>query len=197
MKNVCFYKELPRKAEEIFGKAKIREALMKEKDIHDTLNHLLNEKISYITRAVNMLCLGSGDCITILDTKGNMVEKSVMSLHIQSEWRITNRKKKEILLASSDFYVPNSTITDETNFEWDIKGNNLFDEKSQIWLNERTDLFIKAYNINSYGDLQLTFSNDEQLTTFTDASNASEAWRFFRISDEKHLVFTGFGCEFE
>ncbi len=85
--------ELSRKAEEIFGKAKIREALMKEKDMYDTLNHLLNEKISYITRAVNMLCLGIGDCITILDTKGNMVEKSVMSLHIQSEWRITNRKK--------------------------------------------------------------------------------------------------------
>ena len=67
--------ELSRKAEEIFGKAKIREALMKEKDMYDTLNHLLNEKISYITRAVNMLCLGIGDWITTLDTKGNMVEK--------------------------------------------------------------------------------------------------------------------------
>lgn len=43
-----------------------------------------------------------------------------------------NYKQKEILLASSDFYVPNSTITDETNFEWDIKGNNLLDEKLKI-----------------------------------------------------------------
>ena len=75
--------ELSRKAEEIFGKAKIREALMKEKDMYDTLNHLLNEKISYITRAVNMLCLGIGDCITTLDTKGNMVEK-VLCLCIYS-----------------------------------------------------------------------------------------------------------------
>lgn len=170
---------------------------MSEKNIYDTLNHLQNEKISYIVRAGNMLCLGIGDCIEILDRKGNTVEKSIMSLHIQSAWRITNREKKEILLASSDFYVPNSTITDETNFEWDKKGNNLFDEKSQIWLRERTPLHIKAYKVNTYGDLRLTFSNDEQLSTFTDASDDTEAWRFFSISDEKHLVFTGTGCQFE
>lgn len=87
--------ELPRKAEEIFGKAKIREALMKEKDMYDTLNHLLNEKISYITRAVNMLCLGIGHCITTLDTKGNMVEKvlylCIYSLNGELQ---TERKKK-------------------------------------------------------------------------------------------------------
>ena len=170
---------------------------MNEKELYDTLSQMLNEKISYITRAGNMLCLGIGECVNILDRKGNTVEKSIMSLHIQSEWRITNRKKKEILLASSDFYVPNRTITDETNFDWGEMGNNLFDEKSQIWLNERTDIFIKTYSVNSYGDLQLTFSNDEQLTTFTDTSDNSEVWRFFRISDKKHLVFTGLGCQLE
>lgn len=192
---------------------------MNEKDMYDTLDQLLNQKISYITRAGNMLCLGIGDCIKTLDREGNTVEKSIMSLHIQSEWRITNRKKKEILLASSDFYVSNSTITDEKKLDWGKMGNNLFDEKSQIWLNERTDLFIKTYSINSYGDLQLTFSNDEQLITFTDTSDDSEewyrlwkfvipfaftdtsddseVWRFFRTSDKKHLVFTGLGCQLE
>lgn len=171
---------------------------MSEKRIYNYLDQLLHKKICDIGRASNMLWVSIGENIIALDRKGNEVKKSTISLHVQSTWRIVNKEKKEILLASSDFYSPNSTVTADNEFEWDVQGNNLFDEKSQIWLNKNRLIYIKEYKVNRWGDLLLIFSNDNRLEIFINSSDSTECWRLFKHhSDEEHLVVTGLGVEFE
>lgn len=170
---------------------------MSEKSIYDFLNQLQGEKISGIGRCSNMLWLGIGDIIETEDWKNRKVKKSRISLHVQSAWRIVNREKREISLATSDFYSPNS-LMNEKEFEWDVQGNNLFDEKAQEWLNKNDNIYIKEYKINRYGDLQLIFSNEDCLEVFVTSSDDTECWRLFGFqSNMEHLVMKGTGYKFE
>lgn len=171
-----------------------------ERKIYHFLDQICGEKISYIGRASNMMWIGIGDIAEIMNRKGKLIERSKFALHVQCSWKIVNSQKKEIIVASSDFYFPQSTIDDKDfyveNFEWDIQGKNLFDKKAKEWFDTRSPINIDSYNINEFGDLQITFSNDERLEIFVDSSDNTEAWRLFSILDEKHLVFTGQGYSF-
>jgi len=170
---------------------------MFEKRVYDALDRIKGEKVSDIGRCANMLWLAIGNTYEGVDWKGNAVEKCVFALHIQCEWRVVNRERKEILFAMSDFYSPNSSLQDETDFEWDIQGNNLFDEKSKLWLREASPVYVEDYSLNSWGDLHLFFSNGDRLDLFVDSSDNTEAWRLFdTTSSEPHLVFTDAGYEF-
>lgn len=175
--------------------------LMVEEKLYNFLEQLNGQKIVNIGRASNMLCLGIGDEIESFNRNGKLIKRSTINLHVQSAWRIADSQKREILLASSDFYSPQSTIDEKSfdwdKFDWDVYGNNLFDEKALNWLNKRVPIYIEKYNINRYGDLQLIFSNNEELRVFVNSSTYTEAWRLFRYKSEEHLVFTGLGYEFE
>ncbi len=107
-----------------------------------------------------------------------------------------NYKQKEILLASSDFYVPNSTITDETNFEWDIKGNNLLDEKLKIWFNG-SPLYVKECKISVWGNLLIRFSNNHFLEIFVDTSDYVKCWILSDFQKKEEWIVTGLGYEFQ
>ena len=170
---------------------------MDNKRIYQYLDQMLNKPICAIGRASNMLWIGIGEDIKILDRKGNAVVKSPISLHVQSTWRIIS-KKKEILLASSDFYSPNSSIGWSKNFEWDVQGKNLFDEKSKIWLKKVMPIYIKQYILNSLGDLELILSNEEHIEIYVNSSDDTESWRLLKSHrNEEHLVVTGMGIDFE
>lgn len=168
--------------------------------ILDFLDQICGEKIAYIGRTSDMMWIGIGDIVEIMDQKGKLIERSRFALHVQCSWKIVNSQKKEIIVASSDFYFPQSTIDDEDfyveNFEWDIQGKNLFDKKAKKWFDTRSSININSYNINEYGDLQIIFSNNERLRIFVDSSDNTEAWRLFNVLSGKHLVFTGQGYQF-
>lgn len=180
-------------AEDIFEGYK-----MEELAVYQYLDRIIGKPICAIGRVSNMLCLGIGENIKVVNQKGREVEKSTYALHIQSQWRIINSAKKEILLASLDMYSPRTDMDFHNDFDWDSKGNNLFDEKSQIWLKEKMPIYIKKYKVDQWGDLVLFFSNGERLQTFNSASADSECWRLFMPkSDELHLVVNGLKIEFE
>ena len=85
----------------------------------------------------------------------------------------------------------------EKAFEWDVQGNNLFDEKAPIWLEKESILYIEEYKLNRWGDLLLVLSNRDCIEIFVDSSDYTESWRFFKChSNEEHLVVTGLGFEF-
>lgn len=126
------------------------------------------------------------------------VEKSTYALHVQCQWRIVNNEKKEILLAASDMYSPRKDTDFQEDFDWELQGNNLFDEKSQGWLKGTVPIVINKYKINQWGDLALFFSNHDKLQTFNVSSDNSECWRLFRPnSEEQHLVVCGSEIELE
>lgn len=171
---------------------------MKEKAIGQYIDRIIGKPICSIGRASNMLWIGMGEIFTTINRKGMEVKKSTYALHVQCQWRIVNNKKKEILLAATDMYSPRKDVEFQEDFDWDIQGNNLFDEKSQEWLKGAMPIIINEYEINQWGDLVLFFSNHDKLQTFSLTSNDSECWRLFKPnSEEPHLVVYGSTIEFE
>lgn len=169
-----------------------------DEKVRQYFDYLLNKQIGSIGRASNMLCLGIGEKINITNRSGEQSEVSKFSLHIQSAWRIVNREKREIMLASSDFYIPSDLSVLYQQFDWDVLGKNMFDKKSPIWLKNSTPLFIREYKLNIWGDLLLVFSNEDRLEVYVDASDDTECWRLFeRGGDKCHLVMTGLGISFD
>ncbi len=165
--------------------------------IYNYLDQLLNKPICDIGRVSNMLWIAIGETFEENNIWGQKVEKSTISLHVQSGWRIVNKEKDMIWFASSDFYSPNSKTEEEEEFDWDIQGNNLFDEKSKLWLSENRNILIKRYKINELGDLSIAFSNGDCLEIMTDSSDDTESWRILKCkSDEKHMVASGLGIDF-
>ena len=157
-------------------------------------DRIIGQPIDYIGRVIDLLNIGIGDRMEVLDRKGRLVKKSTFSLHVQSTWRIVNPEKNEILLAYSDFYSPREGIEDGENFKWDVKGNNLFDEKTENYLKTTEPIYIQNYKINRWYDLFLVLSNGDRLEVFVDVSDDSECWRIFKSEcEEPHLVITGQG----
>lgn len=170
---------------------------MRDTTIDSYLDVLVHKPLIHIGRASNMLIVGFGKFYNVIDAKGNTVEKSQFALHVQASWRITNRQKKDVLVASSDFYSPCSSIQWSNDFEWDVAGNNLFDEKIKEWSIINKDIYVIEYRMNRWGDLLIIFSNGDGLEIFVNASDDSECWRLFEHnSDKEHLVMTGEGACF-
>lgn len=97
----------------------------------------------------------------------------MLTLDIQTDWRIINNKGK-VEVGSYDIYLPNTKVEDSDTFEWDVQGQNLFDEKSQKWLKKNSALRIKEYDVNVTGDLKLLFDNGDRLEVFSDCSEDLE-----------------------
>lgn len=178
--------------------------MRKEKDKMDKtaickyLDRIIGEPVSCIGRAANMVWIGIGKNIMTVDRQGKKREKSEYALHIQSPWRIINKKKEEIVMASSDMYFPRTGKGYSEDFDWEPQGNNLFDEKSQNWSKREMPVYIRKYKINLWGDLKLFFSNNEKLQVFNVASDNTESWRLLMPgSEELHLVVSGTEINFE
>lgn len=175
---------------------------MDEPTMDEYLDMIVSQPIRTIERAGTMLCLGIGEKITVIDMTGKKVEKSTYALHIQSVWKIVNRERKQILFASSDCFEPSKKISSQPDFdwekfEWDHQGNNLLDEKSQIWLQEAMPVYVEDYKTNMCGDLKLYLSNDDILEVFVNTSTYTKSWILFKENDDSpQLVVTGVGYEF-
>lgn len=171
--------------------------MMKKTAIYQYIDRIIGKPVCSIGRASNMLWIGIGETFTTVNRRGMECRKSTYALHVQCQWRIVNSEKKEILLAASDMYSPRKGAEFQEGFDWELRGNNLFDEKSQDWLKGIRPIIIK-YEINEWGDLVLFFENHDKLQIYNTSSDDSECWRLFRPnSEEPHLVVYGSGIELE
>lgn len=173
---------------------------MRTEKLHIFLDQLQGEKITCIRREAIRLWIGIGDTIENLNNNDLPIRKAKMVICIQCAWKIVDNEQKKIIVASSDAFSPKNVIVQEKfnhdDFDWNAEGNNLCDEKLQNWLETRSPIYMKEYNINRFGDLQIILSNDEQLKIFINASDYTEAWRIFSFHGGKQLVFSGLGYEF-
>lgn len=117
------------------------------------------------------------------------------ALHVQTSFRVTLDEK--ILYAGADMFQPSERITvngeiDLETFEWDIQGNNLYDEKVKLFMEKYAqNLRVNHISINPLGDLSIQLSQKLQIDVFVDSST-EECWRFLkRHSSEQHLVVGG------
>lgn len=167
---------------------------------------VLNDKmLRSVSRAGTMVSFGFGDLVEstvaqktddgkIITKKANVPQ---YALHIDCSFRINCGDK--IMMSQRDIFCPSSEIMaeyDEDEFEWDIVGNNRFDEESQNHFVDTTmDFFVKKITISDVGDLTISLTNDFSIDIFVDSSENEECWRFFEAgnTNNSHLVVTGDG----
>ena len=104
--------------------------------INQYLEQLISQPVGTIGRASNMLWLGIGEEIRVLDRKGSGIKKNTFMLHVQSAWRIVNKEDHEIRLASSDFYSPSEKTSFEKEFDWEVISRRL---RERIYVNDEKD----------------------------------------------------------
>ncbi len=183
---------------------------MKDKNIKTIQNITMilnNQKLSNISRVGSMICLGFGELVNnkaaYKTEEGNFEIKhrltSMYALHIDCGFRMTT--ENEILLTRGDIFNHNSTINDDfecddEDFDWDVFGNNSFDEKiKEQFTDKNLCIVVESINISKFGDLKILLSNGYCIEIFVDSSSDEECWRFFEVgnADKKHLVVTGNG----
>lgn len=152
------------------------------------LSELIGKKLHSAGRASNLFWLGLGETTTVI-RRGKTEESAECYLHIQCSWRIVQHNK--ILIASRDFYSPRSDyIDDDENFEWDVIGNNLFDERMKTFIQSaKKRLVVEKIESDEIGGLKVFLSDSYVLEVFPDSSQNDEFWRFFTRNDiSPHFV---------
>jgi hypothetical protein len=167
-------------------------------EIANYLNQLQGKYVSNIGRAANIIWLNFTDAAIESEYSGKDILPGLLCLHIQCPCRLVDKENRRIIFASSDIFVPSSTIEWSENFEWDNQGDNLFDEKSKQWLLSNREVYINDYKLNILGDLKLNLSNGNIFEVLINSSSNDECWRLFeKNSDEDHFVVSGQKSVFE
>ena len=186
---------------------------MKKQDldfIQEKLNILLGQPLRSICRGGGSIFIGFGEPVekdsAYFTEDGKATVRKTMSdkyaLHIECGSRFICGD--EIIFAKRDMFLPSTSIENQPafdwdTFEWDARGNNLFDEKANHYLGDKSfDFIVKRIIPNQWGDLKICFENDFVLEIFSDVSENEECWRFFAVnSTDDHLVVTAQGIEKE
>lgn len=156
------------------------------------IKKIVGKQLLDVGRASDMLWLAMGEIIVVNDYKGNKTEKSSLALHVQCPWRLVNQKEKSIFIASYDIYEVDEEL------DWDVQGNNLFDQKIREWKNVDDSVYISNVCVNNIGDLEISISNDYVFQIFVNTSTEEECWRFFECNTGKaHFLMTGKGIKEE
>lgn len=145
-----------------------------------------------IGRASDLLWIKFGERAMDQKAEAGGMKRREYALDIQCPWRIKDKSNSGIILASYDIYEPNSQIEWNESFDWDVQGNNLFDEKVKKIFSS-VDINVDYVSVSVNNDLTVGFSNGLILETFINVSSEIECWRFFEKGKDEHLVI--YGCE--
>ena len=152
---------------------------------------LQGTKLNAIGRAAAMCWIHFGDLIQI-ESRSGVRTVGQYALDVDCPWRI--RCNSKILLASTDMFEPASTHQYDETFEWDIQGNNLFDERVTMLCNNEPIITVQSIELSPTNDLKIIFSNNYILEVFVCGSTGVEQWRLFEHKKPKDdFVVTGCG----
>ncbi|MCL6444879.1 MAG: hypothetical protein K6T83_15735 [Alicyclobacillus sp.] len=163
-------------------------------EIERQLRKIIGMPMILIGRASNMLWTSFGTPKVVTDRRGNQKQVGDYAIHVQCSWRIANQSR--ILVASNDIYVPSSSWVGEyDDFDWDVNGNNLFDERIQeLFIRNSIQPVVTKVQVDQYGGFKLIFTDDLVLEAFPNSSNDLENWRMFVPYDKsKHFVVSNQG----
>ena len=155
---------------------------------------LVGKSVCKIGRAAAMCWIHFGRPVEI-ELRGRKRILGEFALDLDCPWRIRN-SSGGIELGSADMFVPTSRHVLDEDFNWDVQGNNLFDEKAKLLFPEGSQITVTAVGLSGNCDLTITFSNGLCLESFVNASSQEECWRLFMpCLEHGDLVVTGVGIE--
>lgn len=175
--------------------------------VSEALSKLNGEKLQTVMRAGSMGDFGFGNYVEKevrrFDEEKNLVTKKIsvpkFALHIDCHFRLSCGN--EIILSRGDIFQPSLTLLQDTDFNydtfnWDVYGNNRYDEISKQFFGDgASDFTINKVTISVLGDVRLHFENNFLLEISPDISGSEECWRFFEIGTDEHIVVSGQGLE--
>lgn len=154
----------------------------------------MGEKIYNIGRTAAMCWIHFGYPIE-LEIQGKRRKFGKFALDLDCPWRIRNRNGK-LVLGSADIFTPSREHEQDENFDWDVQGNNLFDEKAKYLLQEKMSIVVTSAELSDSNDLTITFSNGLILECFVNLSSREECWRLFKTESKSgDFIVTGIGIE--
>ena len=156
---------------------------------------LIGKNVCGIGRAAAMCWIHFGRPVEIV-LRGRKRILGEFALDLDCPWRIRDRSGS-IMLGSADMFTPASGHVPDENFDWEMQGSNLFDEKVKSLFPEDSQIVVTSAGLNGNYDLAITFSNGLRLESFVNASSREECWRLF-MPEMEHgdLSMTGTGIEF-
>ncbi len=155
---------------------------------------LIGKNVYKIGRAAAMCWIHFGRP-TEVELRGRKRTLGEFSLDLDCPWRIRN-SSGSIELGSADMFTPASGHGLNEDFDWDIQGNNLFDEKAKLLFSESTQIVVTSAKLSSNYDLTITFSNGWTLECFVNASSQEECWRLFKPElEDGDFIITGVGID--
>lgn len=154
---------------------------------------LIGKNVYGIGRAAAMCWIHFGRPVEI-ELRGRKRILCEFALDLDCPWRLRN-SSGSIELGSADMFAPASGYDLDVDFDWEIQGSNLFDEKVKLLFPEDSQIVVTSAGWNGNYDLTITFSNGLCLESFVNASR-EECWRLF-MPDLEHedLIMTGTGIE--
>lgn len=155
------------------------------------LRRLVGMPLHTFGRAADLTWWVFGRPQAVVGPNGRERIKGGYALHLQCSWRWVQAAR--IRLASDDRYAPASRIGSVETFDPDVRGTNLFDERTTE-LRDRPgpELFCEKIEADISGGLRILFSDGSELEVFADPSDREERWRSFEPGDpDSHLVVTG------
>ncbi len=166
-------------------------------EIENHLNSLIGKPLISVSRAASMQMFGFGNWVDALAGEARKVGE--YALHIQCAWRITSEDK--IFVAQGDMFYPKGDYeTESGDFDWDVSGNNICDERTSELIQQNIDVpfVVNELYADKFGSLKLKFSRNFSLEIFPNHSMPEEFWRFLKLgTNENHFVVYGNGIEFE
>ncbi len=121
-----------------------------------------------------------------------LVDDELFFINVQSALRFT--KHGNILCANLDIYEPKAELLNNPSFSyktfnWDVQGENYFDEWVKTEGQQLINAAIKQIYVSEFGDLRISFDNDIQLELFN--NSLTECWRCFEDDSDNHTVVQG------
>lgn len=109
--------------------------------------NLIGKNVRKIGRAAAMCWIHFGRPVEI-ESRGRKRIVGEFALDLDCPWRIRN-SSGGIELGSADMFVPASGHALDEDFDWDIQGNNLFDEKAKLLFPEGSQIVVTSAGLGS------------------------------------------------
>jgi len=186
--------------------------------IKQTLSVLIGQPLRKIDRAGTFVRVNFGDLVEdwcfckdengklVRGEDGKLIREKILSgryaLDPVCSVRLTCGDK--VILSDSIIQLPNSQLQGNPDFDWDtfdwnVYGNNAFDEMVSKYVgDEPFEFVVKKVIVSKFGDLTITFANGLILELFANGTDDDANWRFYDIksSDEAcNLVVVANGIE--
>jgi hypothetical protein len=166
--------------------------------IAEELRVLVGQPLSDCWRAANMQIFGFGPTRQVKNRKGDLVDASDLSLHIQCRWRMVDGQA--IVFGFDDLNYPADPSISVETFDWD-KDLSVLDVSQRDWFSRHagSPLTVTDVQGDAYGGFRIILEGGAALECFPCDSRRgdySEHWRFFgHRADGSHFVITGDGVE--